>query len=343
MRVLRKIKVLVVDDSALYRKVLSKELSNDKAIEIVATACDAFDARDKIIEHNPDVMLLDIEMPKMNGLDFLKKLLPQYPMRVIVTSSADKSVFDAIKAGALDFVAKPGSDTGTTMQSYINELIIKIKTASIAKIQSNKNVITKIKSDTIIDYAKTKVIAIGASTGGTEAIVHVLRTFSKDIPGIVITQHMPPVFTDMYAQRLNRTFGLEVKEAESGDIIEKGKVLIAPGDKHLTVKKVGAYYKVYCNEGEKVNGHCPSVDVLFNSVAKEVGDKAVGVILTGMGCDGAKGLLNMKKSGARTVGQDEESCVVYGMPKVAFNIGAVQRQASLDDIGQVVYSLIERK
>jgi len=340
MRVLKKIRVLIVDDSVVFRELLSREFSTDEAIEVVATACDAYDARDKIIEHQPDVMILDIEMPRMNGLEFLQKLLPQYPMRVIVTSSANNCVFDALNAGAVDFVPKPGSDTGTNMKSYINELIIKIKTASIAKLlNSNKDASTKI-GHRISESAKNKIIAIGASTGGTEAIIQVLKTFSSDIPGIVITQHMPPVFTKMYAQRLNKSLCLDVKEAEDGDIIKPGSVLIAPGDYHMTVKRTGSIFKVRCAKGERVNGHCPSVDVLFESVAKEVGSNTIGVILTGMGCDGAKGLLEMRKNGARTIGQNESSCVVYGMPKVAYNIGAVEKQADLEDIGHIVYSFL---
>ncbi len=340
MRILKKIRVLIVDDSLVFRELLSKKIAEDPAIEVVATACDAYDARDKILEHNPDVMLLDIEMPKMNGLEFLEKLLPQYPMRVIVTSSANNCVFDALNAGALDFVAKPGSDTGTDMNSYIRELILKTKTASVAKIlTSEENSVHSLSHSQVRD-AKDKVIAIGASTGGTEAIVQVLSTFSRDVPGIVITQHMPPVFTNMYAQRLNKTMSLEVKEAKDGDIIKPGTVLIAPGDFHMSVKKIGSTFKVRCTKGERVNGHCPSVDVLFKSVAKEIGPNAIGVILTGMGCDGAKGLLEMRKAGARTIGQDEASCVVYGMPKVAFNIGAVEKQVALDKVGQTVYSFL---
>lgn len=341
MRIIKKVRVLIVDDSAVFRELLSREISADAGIEVVATACDAYDARDKIVEYNPDVMLLDIEMPRMNGLEFLQKLLPQHPMRVIVTSSANNCVFDALNAGALDFVAKPGSDTGTTMKSYISELIIKIKTASIAKIHSTKTESSVSTKHRLSSSARSKIIAIGASTGGTEAIIQVLKNFSNDMPGIVITQHMPPVFTNMYAQRLNKTLNLNVKEAQDGDVIKAGTVLVAPGDKHMTVKKFGSIYKVKCEPGEKVNGHCPSVDVLFESVAKEVGANSIGIILTGMGCDGAKGLLNMKRSGAKTIGQDEASCVVYGMPKVAYNIGAVETQADLEDISQIVYSILE--
>ncbi len=341
MKDLKKIKVLIVDDSVVFREILSKELSADKGIEVVATARDPYDARDKILKHHPDVMILDIEMPRMNGLEFLQKLLPQYNMRVIVTSSADYRVFDALNAGAVDFVPKPGADTGNNMKGYINELIIKIKTASVAKLLHSDKKLKITPEHNTSSFAKDKIIAIGASTGGTEAIIRVLKVFSDDIPGIVITQHMPPVFTDMYAQRLDKLLPLEVKEAKDGDTVQAGRVLIAPGDQHMTIKKIGPVYKVRCSKGEKVNGHCPSVDVLFNSVAKEAGKNAIGVILTGMGNDGAKGLLEMRKQGARTIGQNEASCVVYGMPKVAYSIGAVEREADIGNIGHIVYSFLK--
>lgn len=337
------INVLIVDDSAVFRKVLSTEISVDEQIRVVATACDVYDARDKILEHQPDVMILDIEMPKMNGIDFLKKLLPQYSMKVIVTSSADNRVFDALNAGAVDFVSKPSSNQGTNMSTYSTEMIFKIKTAYIAKIK-NKKTTSQIVGKKVLKNKKVddKIIAIGASTGGTESILQVLKTFSNDIPGIVITQHMPPVFTNMYANRLNTLLSLEVKEAENGDIIKPGRVLLAPGDYQMSIKRTGSLYKVKCEKGPKVNGHRPSVDVLFESVAKYAGNNAIGIILTGMGRDGAKGLLSMRRKGAFTIGQDEASCIVYGMPKVAFNIGGVSKQAHLNDIGELVYSHLNK-
>lgn len=342
MNINKVINVLVVDDSVVFRKVLSREISKDEAINVVATACDVYDARDKILQFQPDVMILDIEMPKMNGLDFLRKLLPQYPMKVIVTSSANNKVFDALNAGAVDFVSKPSSDIGSNMQTYAVEMIAKIKTANIATVRQVKTQANTQTNAILKDQVNNKIIAIGASTGGTESILQVLKSFTTDIPGIVITQHMPPVFTDMYAKRLNNLLPLEVKEAKNGDIIKPGRVLIAPGDYQMSVTKTGSMYKVKCAEGEKVNGHCPSVDVLFESVAKTAGKNAIGIILTGMGRDGAKGLLSMKKSGAITIGQDESSCVVYGMPKVAYNIGAVQKQVHLNEIGNIVYSYLNK-
>ena len=229
---------------------------------------------------------------------------------------------------------------GISIENYINELIVKVKIASTANLSQWKKhssgVVSKIEPNW-----SNKVIAIGASTGGTEAILTILRALPRNMPGIVIVQHMPPVFTKIYAQRLNNLVALNVKEAQTGDIVQQGSVLIAPGDKHMKIEKLGSTYRVVCYEGEKVNGHCPSVDVLFNSVAKKVGKDAIGVILTGMGYDGAKGLLSMKRSGAKTIGQDEKSSVIYGMPRVAFNLGAVDKQVSLDSIPQVICSFLD--
>ena len=341
MNIKKKIRVLVVDDSIVYRELISKGISEDPGIDVVATAIDPYDARDKIIEYQPDVMTLDVEMPKMNGIEFLRKLMPQYPIPVIVISSASKSVFDALNAGAVDFVAKPDMNAGRNIESYINELVIKIKIASTANLSHWKKDLKKVISYEKKSCWNNKLIAIGASTGGTEAIFSVLKSLPKDMPGIVIVQHMPPVFTNMYAQRLDNNVALRVKEAETGDIVQQGCALIAPGDAHMKVVKSGSTYKVVCFKGEKVNGHCPSVDVLFNSVAQEAGKNAIGVILTGMGYDGAKGLLSMRKNGARTVGQDQHSSVVYGMPKVAYDLGAVEEQAALVNIPKIIYSFLK--
>jgi two-component system, chemotaxis family, protein-glutamate methylesterase/glutaminase len=267
--------------------------------------------------------------------------MPQYPIPVVVVSSVSDNVFDALNAGAVDFVTKPDFNSGKGIDSLINELIIKIKIASTAKVGHLKK---EISSNNFNGISKSEVqrniIAIGASTGGTEAIFNVIKMFPRDMPGIVIVQHMPPVFTKMYAERLNNSCLLEVKEAQSGDKVVHGRVLIAPGEFHMKIKKVGSEYIVDCFKADKVNGHCPSVDVLFNSVAEHVGKNAIGVILTGMGNDGAKGLLEMRNRGARTIGQDEQSSIVYGMPKVAYDIGAVQEQHSLDKIAQAVYSYV---
>jgi two-component system, chemotaxis family, protein-glutamate methylesterase/glutaminase len=337
----KRIKVLVVDDSMVFREVLSRGISSDPEIEVVAAAADPFDARDKIIKYEPDVMTCDVQMPRMNGIEFVKKLIPQYPIPVIMVSTIDKAVFDALNAGAVDFVTKPDVRSVRDIENFIYELISKIKIAAAANLLYKKSSRT---SACVNDEQKmnfnVKVIAIGASTGGTEAIYNVLKNLPSTIPGIVIVQHIPPGFSNMFAERLNNFTSFEVKEACTGDIIEKGKVLIAPGDLHMKVKKVGDKFMVECFKGEKVNGHCPSVDLLFDSVAREVGNKSIGTILTGMGYDGAKGLLSMRRKGARTIGQDQKSSIVYGMPRVAFEIGAVEKQVSIEDIPQQLYNML---
>jgi two-component system, chemotaxis family, protein-glutamate methylesterase/glutaminase len=337
LAILKKIKVLVVDDSLLFRETLAREIAKDFGIEVVGTASDPFAARDMILELEPDVVTLDVEMPKMDGIEFLKKLMPQYPLPVIVVSSLGGNVFDALNAGAVDFVTKPDFSKQGGLGSFINEIIVKIKIASTAKVANQKKDYTPIKviADQRTVIADT-VIAIGASTGGTEAIYDVVKAFPRDMPGIVIVQHMPPVFTRMYAERLNNSCKLEVKEAQNGDLVKPGRVLIAAGEYHMELVKDRTGYAVKCFQGEKVSGHCPSVDVLFDSVAVTAGKRSIGVILTGMGSDGAKGLLNMKKQGAYTIGQDQKTCVVYGMPMVAYNIGAVEKQLPLDKIPQEV-------
>jgi len=339
----KKIKVLVVDDSLVFREVIARGLSVDPNIEIVATAQDPFDARDKILKYQPDVMTCDVEMPKMNGIEFLKRLLPQYSIPVIVVSTVSELVFDAMKAGAVDFVTKPNISLARTVEDFLYELISKVKIAAEAKVSTKKQSSIKQEVHGNISADSGILIAMGSSTGGTEAVYNILKYLPRSCPGIVIVQHIPPIFSKMFAERLNKQTQLQCKEAESGDFVETGKALIAPGDKHMRVKKIGDRYKVEVFQGEKMNGHCPSVDLLFESVAKEVGEKAIGVILTGMGCDGAKGLLTMRRKGARTIGQDENSSVVYGMPKVAFNIGAVEKQSSLEDIHLLIDSMIKEE
>lgn len=331
--------MLVVDDSMVFREVISRGISSDANIEVVTTAVDPFDARDKIIEFAPDVMTCDVEMPKMNGIDFIRRLFPQYALPIIVVSTVSTAVFDAMNAGAVDFVTKPNMQVVRNVEEFINNLIIKIKIAANAKVSVHSSgPISKISGNRKI--STDKIIAIGASTGGTEAIYNLIKHLPSTIPGIVIVQHIPPVFSKMFAQRLNSTTSLMVQEANGGEYLETGKVLIAPGDQHMIIRKIGSKYKVECFKGDKVNGHCPSVDVLFESVAKECGRNSIGIILTGMGYDGAKGLLSMRKNGAVTIGQDENSSVVYGMPKVAFNIGAVEKQVPLRDIPQLIYSIL---
>ncbi len=336
----KKIRVLVVDDSILFREVLAKGISSDPNIDVVATAGDPFDARNKILEYRPDVMTCDVEMPRMNGIEFIRRLLPQYPLPVIVVSSVNGAVFDAIAAGAVDFVAKPDVNSVKSVENFIYEMIEKVKIAAAAKVRQHRNEQAVNKVADREEPGLIRMIAIGASTGGTEAISSILAALPESAPGIVIVQHIPPVFSRMFAERMNSLMNLHIKEAETGDWVEKGRVLIAPGNRHMKIKKIGDRFRVECFDGEKVNGHCPSVDVLFESVAREAGDRAIGVILTGMGYDGAKGLLEMKRRGARTIGQDEKSSVVYGMPRVAYNIGAVDKQASLNNIPKVIYQML---
>jgi len=341
----KKIKVLVIDDSLLFREMVARGLANDHGLEVVGTAADVFIARDKILDLEPDVLTLDVEMPRMNGIDFLRKLMPQYPLPVVMVSAVSDHVFDALQAGAVDFVTKPDMTGQRSLDSFINELIIKIKIASMAKVgHLKKDFVTDTLAGIINGKNNHTIIAIGASTGGTEAIYEIIHALPRDMPGIVVVQHMPAVFTKMYAGRLNNSCRMEVKEAQSGDVITPGKVLIAPGgDCHMRINRRGSNYIVECIKGDKVNGHCPSVDVLFNSVADKAGAHAIGIILTGMGYDGAKGLLNMKKAGAMTIGQDEQSSVVYGMPKVAYDIGAVCKQTTLKNIPQLLYAIISGK
>jgi two-component system chemotaxis response regulator CheB len=335
------IKALIVDDSILFREVLSKLVQEDSAIEVVATAGDPYDARDKIIQLRPNVMTLDIEMPKMDGIHFLKKLIPQYPVPVVVVTSLPINAFEALDAGAVDFVKKPVVKGPDDLKNFAMELREKIKIASTSKVFVPKKESKEIvKQFNTIRGTTKDLIAIGASTGGPEAIIKVVKDLPENSPPVVITQHMPPKFTDMFAQRLNRLSKLEVKEAQDGDRLKPGVALVAAGDYHLRVHKDFNGYYVTSKQGEKVSGHCPSVDVLFQSVAECAKDKAIGVILTGMGADGAKGLYDMKKAGAFTIGQDMESCVVYGMPKVAFNIGAVSEQCHIDNIADLIYKNI---
>lgn len=342
---MRPIRVLVVEDSIVFRELLVQNLNKDPAIQVVGTARDPFEARDAILSLKPDVMTLDIELPRMSGIDFLRRLMPQYPLPVIVISSLSEKVFDAMNAGAVDFVAKPVVANRMQLEDFIrNELLVKIKIASTAKISNIKKVVGEREQQHLKVKDNNLIVAIGASTGGTEAIFEVVKEFGTDIPGIVVVQHMPPGFTSMYAKRLNDQCRIQVKEAETGDRVLPGHMLIAPGgDRHMKLVKVNGVYQVECKAAPKVNGHCPSVEVLFESVARVAGSNAVGIILTGMGGDGAKGLLAMRKAGARTIGQDESSCVVYGMPKVAYDIGAVEYQEKLSDIAKRTYALLNKR
>jgi len=310
---------------------------------VVGKASSSYEARDMIIKLRPDVMTLDVEMPKMDGIEFLKKLMPQYPLPTIVVSSASDRVFDALNSGAVDFIEKPRSSEH--VKYFIQELVVKIKIASTAKVGHHKHVIDRNDSDLQAKRNSNLLVAIGASTGGTNAIDELLRKFTRDMPGTVIVQHMPEVFTKLFSDRLNNECVVEVKEAENGDEVMTGRVLIAPGKKHMRVVK--RRNKIFVEledetENNKVSGHCPSVDVLFQSVAKNIGKNSIGIILTGMGKDGADGLLQMKQMGSKTIGQDEASSVVYGMPKVAYERGAVDVQVALPKIYDTLKDLIDK-
>ncbi|MGD9568599.1 MAG: chemotaxis response regulator protein-glutamate methylesterase [Sedimentibacter sp.] len=350
---INKTKVLIIDDSLLFRNVLKNELDNDSHIEVIGTAVHPLDAMEKIKSLKPDILTLDVEMPKMDGLTFIKKLMVENPIKVVLVSSMNISVFDALQTGAVDFVKKPDMSSGNDLQSFFRELKTKIKIASIAKLvtntNSNKDESHKDEKTEANEYvpkqikiSSKNIIAIGASTGGTEATLKILNKMPKETPGILVTQHMPAGFTKMYADRLNKICTVEVREAKDGDRVESGLALIAPGDYQMKLKKDDKGYYVTCRSGEKVSGHCPSVDVLFNSVAEEAGKNSVGIILTGMGKDGAQGLLNMKKAGAYTIGQDEKSSVVYGMPMVAYNIGAVIEQAPIENIADTLIKRLNK-
>ncbi len=329
---MRKIKVLVVDDSRMFRELLAEGINRDPALEVVATAGDAYEARDAIIATRPDVMTLDVEMPGMNGIEFLKRLLPQYSLPVVMVSSLTEAVFEAMSAGAVDFVNKPQALTSEALAEFVkNELNAKIKIASIAKVPvSSKR--TASGPQSFGPVSDNRLIAIGASTGGTEAILSVISAFTKDTPGTVVVQHMPAGFTKMYSERLDRECEVSVKEAKDGDIVKRGTVLVAPGELQMRVEKHGDGYRVKCTNEGKISGHNPSVNVLFESVAKAAGKHAIGVILTGMGADGSDGLLKMKEAGAATIGENERSCIVYGMPQMAKLKGGVDFELDLEDI-----------
>lgn len=391
---MRRIKLLVVDDSILFREVLSRYIRQDVQIDIVGTAGDPYSARDMILEYEPDVMTLDIEMPRMDGVAFLRKLLPQYYVPTIIVSSSDEHRKAAQEAGAIEFISKPIARTSSDMERFANVICTAIKrayarggnmigqagvrpaaggavpdrnnkadkpettirpiaysTPSVPTAPAGAAVPTAAKAPEQpaarpssralphngMKFRKTDVIiALGASTGGTEALEQVIKVFPEDTPPVIIVQHMPAGFTKLYSERLNRNCKMQVKEAEDGDRLRRGLIIIGAGEHHLRLCRDARGYYVSSKTGEKVSGHCPSVDVMFTSVSEVAGANAIGVILTGMGRDGANGLLKMRNAGAFTIGQDKESCVVYGMPMEAFNIGAVEVQAPLYNISDII-------
>lgn len=338
-----KIRVMVVDDSMVARSLITKGLTAHPRIEVVGYAINTLDARNKIPQYKPDVITMDVEMPGQSGIDFLKEYLPTHPIPVILVSSLNLKVFDALAVGAVDFVRKP--DNGATSEtSFLAALAQKVVMASTARVRT-AGAAAAIKPAVPAGPIPTLgnapgldrvVIGLGASTGGTEATLEVMKRLPADIPPMVIVQHMPPGFTKMYAERLNRLCAMEVREAQSGDELHRGLALIAPADLQCRVVRIGTRYTVNCTPGEKVSGHRPSVDAMFYSMAETVTCKMVGIIMTGMGQDGAHGLLEMRKKGAYTIGQDKESSVVYGMPGVAQNIGAVMIQASCENVANVL-------
>ncbi|MGN1480533.1 protein-glutamate methylesterase/protein-glutamine glutaminase [Porcipelethomonas sp.] len=340
----KKIKLLIVDDSIFFRETLAKFFEGDKIIEVVGKAGDPYEARDKIVELRPDVITLDVEMPKMSGIQFLKKLIPQYPLPTVIVSSAPIKAFDALDAGAVDYVKKPLIKNPGDMQEFATELRNKVITASQAKVIQKKNTFqaasrgtsANVISDAALARNSNTVIAMGASTGGTEALQVVLTSMPAKCPPIVIVQHMPPVFTKMFAERLNKLCAIEIKEAANGDRLKNGCALLAPGDFHMGLHKDARGYYVKIESGEKVSGHRPSVDFLFKSVARCAGKNAIGVIMTGMGSDGAEGMVEMHNQGAYTIGQDKETCVVYGMPMSAYMRGGCTVQAPLDKISSMI-------
>jgi len=348
---INKTRVLIIDDSAVMRQFLTKVLSGSKKIEVVGTALDPYIAAGKIKKIKPDVLTLDIEMPRMDGLTFLSKVMVANPMPVIMVSSLTekgaKSTMKALELGAVDFICKPSLEKNDELENFTSSLIEKVITAGETKVRRKKqvpvtalrvdkkhsaDVILAKKAPVVRKTTSSKLIAIGASTGGTEVINEILINLPDSLPGIVITQHMPEKFTKAFADRVNEKSKLFVKEAENGDRIYKGMALIAPGGYHMLVKNDKEGYKVEINSGPPVNRHKPSVDVLFRSVSQVVGVSAVGVICTGMGNDGAEGLLEMKEAGANTVAQDEESSVVYGMPKEAVKLGGVDFEMNIGGI-----------
>lgn len=393
----RKIRLMIVDDSILFRSFLVQNLGADPRFEVVGYAINAIDAKNKLPILKPDIMTLDIEMPGMSGMDFLREVLPVHPVPVILVSSLNVRVFDALAAGAIDFVRKPDMEQEGGKSAFLAALKSKLAIGANARVRlpsqyaggssigaggatgSGTAVGTGIGSSfggsggshspagavpgqpsatgsgttsaAAARFARMPVnlrssrfdlIAIGASTGGTEAILEVVRQFPAKMPPIVVTQHMPPGFTSMYAERLNRICDLEVREARHGDKVQPGLILLAPGGLQMRVVRLGSGYTVSCTDEAKVSGHRPSVDVLFDSVAANVKNRAIGIILTGMGADGAAGMLRMRKAGAYTIGQDKDTCVVYGMPMEAYKIGAVCQQAALSTIPQVVMAQLAK-
>ena len=344
----RNIRVLIVDDSAVVRKVFADELSRERGIEVIGTAPDPYVARDKIVNLKPDVITLDIEMPRMDGITFLKKLMKHYPLPVIIVSSltqkGSKMALEALAAGALEIISKPTAAYSVSDMSV--QLADKIRAVAHVDLNAQRIVnhtppvqVSPLQQS-FLSQTTHKIIAIGASTGGTEAIRTVLQTMPPNVPGIVIVQHMPAKFTASFAERLDSLSQIHVKEANDGDSVVNGQALLAPGNYHMLLRRSGARYYVEIKTGPMVHHQRPAVDVLFRSVSRTAGANAVGIILTGMGADGATGLAEMKQVGARTIAQNEESCVVFGMPKEAIKKGGVDKIVPLNDITRSALEMV---
>jgi two-component system, chemotaxis family, protein-glutamate methylesterase/glutaminase len=341
-----RLKVLIVDDSALMRQLLTSILASDPEIEVVGTAADPYDAREKIKSLNPDVLTLDIEMPRMDGLTFLQKLMRGHPMPVIMissfTSSGASTTLRALSLGAIDYVSKPRVNMTSGAIEQAEEIVAIVKAAAKAGVRhapASRKMHAPLMKKTYRSSGTSKVVAIGASTGGTEAIKELLTPLPADFPGIVMVQHMPEAFTRQFAARLDSLCKIRVKEAKDGDRVLNGHALLAPGGHHMAVERRGMEYAVHVYRGERVNRHLPSVDVLFSSCARSVGENALGVLLTGMGADGAMGMLEMKRAGAFNIAQDESTSVVFGMPREALLLNAVDQVLPL---GQIPIALLER-
>jgi two-component system chemotaxis response regulator CheB len=345
--VLKKIKVLIVDDSAIVRKVFSQELSKYPDIEIVGTAPDPFVARDKILKLKPDVITLDVEMPRMDGVTFLRKLMKYYPIPVIIVSSltqkGGKLTLEALDIGAVEVIAKPGGSFSVGDMS--GQLLEKIRAASKVRMsRENKNSRPESeKAEPMKALAETshKIIAIGASTGGTEALKEVLSKMPVNSPGILVVQHMPAKFTSAFAERLDSLCQIRVREAKDGDSVTPGTALIAPGNLHMILRRSGARYYVEVKNGPMGHHQRPAVDILFKSTAKYAGPNSIGAILTGMGVDGAAGLLEMRQAGAGTIAQDENTCVVFGMPKESIKLGAVDKVVPIYKVAHEIIKMVE--
>lgn len=338
------IKVLIVDDSALIRSLLSEIISSTADMVVVGTAPNAYIARDMVNEHSPDVITLDIEMPKVDGITFLSKLMKARPTPVVMISTLTEKGAEAtlrsLELGAVDYIPKPKIGVAEGIEKYSSLIVQKIRLASHSKVKK-LSTSSKTKQQSIITGTE-KVIAIGASTGGTITIKHFLESMPADAPAIVITQHMPPGFTKTFAQRLNASCSVNVAEARGGERLLPGYVYIAPGDSHLGIERSGADYRTVLIDSERVSGHKPSVDVLFESVSTAAGKNAIGIIMTGMGKDGASGMLKMKQAGAYTLAQDEASCVIFGMPREAIKLNAVTEVCDLDLLPNAVFEYLRQ-